>query len=564
MFHPKSSLTSEINCHKHTNYNMKMIRTHFSLITFFLFLFITVLAFGSLAWSFFLQDEWLIFGNYLYWQKMGLSWIERLFFYGGFTHLIPFANIFSYLQFIFFGLNFAPYAITSVFLHVVNALLVTKIALESRYGKAIGFLSGLFFLINPTTGQAVTWIATAPGTVVSVTFTLFTLLFFLRKNMILSFACLILALGFKESSVFLFLYLPVLWILTLQNDKRSFRSSIGVLILLGTLYIGVRLLFRFAGPQVPAIQSFSQPSFFVYLYRVVSHPFKAFSQSIFPQEIIINISNEMMKLAYPTLVSGKVPDPYIAQSVGSDIVSYSLSILIIGVIFVVGKLRTLGLPLLFVAMSVLPLIFIPGSAGYISLFDGRHLYMTSIGISIVLAMLFVSMSRTFLKLRWFIVGIVGIYFGYSVWYIHSAIARQVSIADTRKIILEKIITWYPKLPERALIITQSDKAFYGLPPEEYILPFQSGFGNTLLVWYDRHGDSFPACFFEHKFLYELTSQDYKECGGRGFGYFRSPDNISVLLKKYNLSKDNVLSFSYTYQDNVISDTTKKLQSRLTQ
>lgn len=543
---------------------MAKIRAHTTLFTFLSFLLMASLAFGNLTRSFFLQDEWAIFGNYLYWQKMGFSWTERLFNYGSVTHLIPFTTLFSYLQFTLFGLNFAPYAITSVFLHVVNALLVTKVALELRYGKAIGFLSGLFFLTNPTTGQAVTWIATASGTVVSVTFTLLTLIFFLRNKLILSFVCLVLALGFKESSVFLFLFLPVLWILTPRNEKRNFRSSIGVLILLGILYVGVRLLFRFAGPQVPDIQSLSQPPFFVYAYRVVSHPFKAFSQSIFPQEIIIKISNEMMKLAYPTLVSGKVPDPYIAQSVGSDIVSYMLSILIIGIIFVVGKLRTLGLPLLFVAMSVLPLIFIPGIAGYISLFDGRHLYMTSIGVSIVLASLTVSAFQKFFKMRWFTVGIVGVYFGYSIWYIHTAIVRQAVIAETRRTILKKITMWYPKLPEKVIVVTQSDKAFYGLPPEEYILPFQSGFGNTLLVWYDRHGEKFPACFFEHKFLYELTSQDYKECGGRGFGYFRSPDNLSVLLKKYNFTKDNVLSFSYTYQYNSILDTTKKLQSRLTQ
>lgn len=540
-------------------------KKHFLLSAMFFYLFVVIVAFGRLPHGFFQQDEWLIFGNYLYWQKMGLSWVERLFFFGGVTHLIPFANMFSYMQFTLFGLNFTPYAITSIFLHVINALLVMKLVLDFRGSKIIGVLSGLFFLTNPTTGQAVTWIATTPGTVVSVTFTLLTLIFFLRRKLILSFSCLVLALGFKESSVFLFLYLPVLWFLTPKNEIRSLRTSIVPLALLGFFYVAARLLFQFVGPQIPTgVESFSQPPFFVYVYRVISHPLKAFSQSIFPQEVIIKISNEMMKLAYPTLVSGKVPDPYIAQSVGSDIVSYMLSVMILGVAFVIGKIQTLRLPLLFVAMSVLPLIAIPGSAGFISLFDGRHLYMTSIGVSVVLAILIASTFKTFLKLRWFLMGIVGIYFGYSIWYTRSAIARQAVIADTRKTILDKITTLYPNLPEKVIFVTQSDKAFYGLPPEEYILPFQSGFGNTLLVWYDVHGNTFPSCFFERKFLYELTSQDYKECDGTGFGYFRSFNALSEIFRKYNFPKENVISFSYTYQDNMFTNTTEEMQPRLSQ
>lgn len=522
-------------------------------MTLLLYIFIGLITFGALPSSFFQQDEWAIFGNFLYWQKAGLSWFDRFFFYGGVTHLIPFANIFSYFQFRLFGLTFAPYALTSIAFHIVNAFLVAILVRQLKGNKTVGILSGLFFLTNPTTHQAVTWIAAAPGTVISVTFTLATFIFFLRKQTILSVLCFIAALGFKESSVFLFLYLPALWILTLRGSKRSSWFGIVAVVLLGLFYLGVRLVFRVFGPQIPAVaQSFSQPPLPVYAYRLIAYPLKALSQSIFPQEIIISISNAMMKLTYPWLTSGSVPDPYVAQSVGSDIVSYALSLMGLGVLFFARKSSLLFLSIIFVAMSVFPLIVIPGKAGYISLFDGRHLYMTSIGVSIMLATVVILVVKKFSLLRWATVGIVATYLLYSAWYIHTAIAKQVTIAQTRKAILEKITAWYPKLPQKALVVTQSDKAYYGLPPEETILPFQSGFGNTLLVWYDMRGENLPVCFFEHKFLYELTSEDYKECEGRGFGYFRMPEDIQTIVSMHKFERSDVLFFSYSYKDDSFS------------
>lgn len=512
----------------------------------FFYLLVGIIAFDQLPNTFFQQDEWAIFGKYLYWDKIALPWVNRLFFYESVSHLIPFTTVFYYFQFKFFGLWFAPYAMASIILHIINALLVTKVVLQLKGSKVIAFLSGLLFLINPTTTQAVTWIATAPGTILSVMFTLLSIVFMLQHKLMLSLLALVAALGFKESSVFLFLFLPVLSIISRREVKRRFDHAVIAVIFVGLIYFGVRLFFSIVGPKAPvSIEYFSQPTLPVYIYRFLTNPIKVFSQTIVPQEIIIFISNGIMKLAYPHLTSGDVPDPYIAQSVGSDIVSYGISAIILGIIFLILRKKSiLSVAIIFIAMSVLPLILIPGPAGYISLFDGRHLYMTSVGVGIVLAILAVTIVEASSRLRWIAVSIVAAYFLYGIGYIRMTLTNQVTVAETRKGILNTITKKYPKLPKKAIIITESDKAYYGLPPGETVLPFQSGFGNTLLVWYDMNGDKFPACFFKQNFLYIITEQGYKECEGRGFGYFREMENLIKVQKEYQIPVDNIIRFKY--------------------
>ena len=135
---------------------------------------------------------------------------------------------------------------------------------------------------------------------------------------------------------------------------------------------------------------------------------------------------------------------------------------------------------------------------------------------------------------------------------------------TRKSILDQIIKTYPRLPEKVVFYTESDTAFYGLPPEERIMPFQSGFGQTLLVWYFNQGENWPACFFkpEDDFLFAITEEGYRECSGRGFGYFRNFNLLQETLVENNLSKENVIAFVFKLKYNELIDVTRKVRENL--
>lgn len=542
------------------------------------------LAFGKLLFTFFQQDEWAIFGNYIYWQKEHLSWWNRLFIYEQDTHIVPVSNFLSYAQYALFKLSFTPYAMVSILIHLVNALLVYYLAALFVKNKYVGFLAGLFFLTNSISQQAVTWVATTTGTAGSTLVMLLSIIFFMRFlrrgeqtiNLLFSTLFLVVSLLMKETSIFCFVFFPFLWFL--YGKKKSMWSGIKIFspfAILGIGYVLFRLYFLLFGYHTTAsLEELSQPSVFIYLFRILTHPLKFLAQSFIPVSYIIAVGSTIVLLGYPHFVLGGTPDPYIVETVSSDIVSYVIAIIILSLsvfLCMQKSMRELEMhklvsaAVLFVSLSALPFIFIPGKAGYLSLIDGRHLYLTSVFSSILLAGLLFATGQIFNMKKTVLIAIgvfVVLFSGMNAMTIHKALNIQMGIAFTRQQILKKIYTEYPHLPQKVVFYTESNTAFYGLPDEEKILPFQSGFGQTLLVWYNEHGDTIPSCFFKGKYLYVLLSQDYKQCGGRGFGYYRSIDLLKESLLANHLSSKSVIAFRYNSFSNSIIDITKEIQDRL--
>ena len=546
-----------------------------------IFLFLVLIFFSGLAKSFFQQDEWAIFGFLIYWGKAGLNWFQRLFVYEQEVHILPFSNLLSYFQFKLFGLNFAPYAIFSILLHSLNSFLVFYLSYLILKKKWLSFAVGLLFAVNSISHQAVTWIATTTGTVNAAFFLLLSLIFFVRKNLILSILMLVLSLGFKETSLFLFAFLPVFWLIferksSKKIDLSEFKKIFIPLLVVGFLYFCLRILLVVNAPPSSAPPgTVSQPiTPLVYLYRGLTIPLKAISQSIIPAPLILILARGLVIFAYPHFSPEGVPDPYVVESVAADIVSYGLTTLILILSWFVFKyLKTLKednlsksliFSLSFIAFGSLPFIFIPGKAGYFSIFEPRHFYILSVGSSLFLGLLIFAISKWLAKKRnqFLFVAILILLVIFHGFKIRADIKTQVKIGELRRSILTQISSAYPKLPEKVIFYTESDKAFYGLPPEETILPFQSGFGQTLLVWYNNQGEEFPACFFKEKFLYVLLSEDYKFCQGRGFGYFRKFELLTKALEENNLPKESVIAFSYNSTNQSLTDITLKIRNQL--
>lgn len=545
--------------------------------TFILILF-AVLAFGKLPFTFFQQDEWAVFGHYLFWDKANLDIIQRLFLHQQVTHLIPLTHIFSYLQFNAFGLNFAPYGLTSIVLHIMTAFLVFYLAHLLTRKRTISILAGLFFLTNSNSHQAVTWIATTTGTVGSTIFLLLSLLFYAKflfssqktkRNLLVSLVLFSISLGFKETSLFLFFFLPVFWLIYRKESFWKVRKIATPIFWLGLVYFLVRVFFVFLGqPIISSSPSLSQPSFFVYGYRLFANPIKVLAQTIIPTSFILQAAGSMVRLSYPQFVTDNIPDPFIVESVGADMVSFLSSILILIVCFLFFSYfqrvkeywlsKGIILSVLFILLSPLPLVVIPGKAGYFSLVDGRHLYVTGIFSSILLAIIFYGFfqaARRFQLAPYVLIGVAALFIGFHLIRIRHDINQQVDTGLRRKSILNKVSEQYPKLPAKAIFYIESDKAYYGLPASEKILPFQSGFGQTLLVWYDQQEQRFPACMYEGRYLYDLLSEGYKECEDRGFGYFRKMENLRKAVKENEFLLENIIAFNYNSSTNSLINIT---------
>jgi len=552
----------------------KLIMRNTYIVAFVAYVSIGLAIFWKLPRTFFQQDEWAILGYYSYWDKAHLNWLER-FTHEQYTHIIPFSNYFSYLEEKFFGIEFAPYAFFSIFVHIINSFLVYFLAEKLIRKKSIAFLAGLFFLVNSITHQAITWIATTMGTAGATFFALLSLIFFVKYSLndnkktvslFFSILCLLLAIGFKETVLPLFLFFPVFWVFCKKEKtlKNSFFTFLPFL-LLGIFYLIVRFILSIVNVSTQLPGGLIQPAFFTYFFRLLSLPLKAVSQSFIPTDIIIKISDRLVLLGYPQFATNNVPNPYISQAIGADIVSYIFSIMIFFACILMYSFfkkqkkdffsNTILIALAFIALSSFPLILIPGTAGYFSLFDGRHLYLTSIFSSILLAVLLYGFYSFFVKKLYAKIIITFLAIALVIFNsvrIRGDINQLAGTALIRKSILSKTFSLHPVLFEKTVFYVEGDTAYYGLPASEKIVPFQSGFGQTLLVWYNFHGQKYPACFFKGEYLYELLSEGYKECEGRGFGYFRKRESLQKAIEQYNISLGNIIGLKYNSSAHVLS------------
>lgn len=556
------------------------------LFIFLIYFFLVLFVYGKLPFTFFQQDEWAIFGNFLYWEKANLDFFQRLFVYEQHTHIIPFSNLFSYFQFKFFGLDFVPYAIFSILLQVLNSFLVFYLSFILLKRKWLGFIAGLLFLINAISHQAITWIATTIGTAGSTFFGLLSLIFFARyltfkqnhqKHLLISLLMLIVSLGFKETSIFLFLFFPLFYLIwSRERTYKNLKKILKPLFVLGVLYTLLRIYF-FVNAPVGLLEpeEIAQPAPDVYLYRILTTALKFVSQSFIPVNYIIKGARSLIKIGYPQFVIDDAADPYIVESIAADIVSYGAAIILFSFTFFClsflrkGKQERLAkmliLSLIFIITSSFPFIIIPGRAGYFSLLDGRHLYITGIGSAVFLTTMIFAVKEWLLKRQVifvFFTLFLLLFTSLHLLKIRRDIDSQARIGQLRKLILTKIQKKYPKLPQKVIFYTESDKAYYGLPEEEKILPFQSGFGQTLLVWYNLYGEDFPACLFKGQYLYVILSEDYRYCEGRGFGYYRKFEVLSDALQENDFSPENVIAFSYDSNSDELVDITSKIRERL--
>lgn len=543
----------------------------------FIFIGLAFFVYWRLLGTFFLQDEWAIFGNFLYWEKAHLGWFTRLFVYEQDTHLIPLSNLLSYMMFKFFGVHFVPYAMVSIMLHALTGYLVFELVQIFTKRRAIAFLAGVFFLTNAATQQAITWVATTIGTVGSTIFAVLSVLYFyyhinshrsISRYLIVSIGFFLASLTLKETSIFLLIFYPAFLLLFLKKGKA--KGLISLCIVLGitvVLYASVRLvLSQFWGQTSATPAELSQPPFLVYVFRLITHPLRFLVQSFIPIPILLLIARKLVLLGYPQYVFNGTPEPHVVETVAIDIVTFAVSLLLTccGLYLCRGfyKKRHSDVPNLiilsglFIASASLPFVIIPGSAGYITLFDGRHLYMASIFAAAILSILFITFYKEILQrslARLCVLVVVFFYFGYHTYAIWENLRSQHQVASVRQSILHTVLTDYPKLPSKVIFYIQSDTAYYGLPPEEKIVPFQSGFGQTLLVWYNAHGENFPACFFERKYLYPLMTEEYKECGGRGFGYYRNYKSLSEAMRRYNVGPESVITYKWTDRNKQLRD-----------
>lgn len=564
----------------------------------FILFFFLILTFYRLPWTFFQQDEWLAFGKMAVFEQDFSEGLKLFLPKTFFQHFNLATFLIEFFQFKFFRMNFSLFALVSLSFHFLNSLLIYYFILEISQKKTLSLIASLLFLTNSLAHQATTWMSAGTSAQGATLFLLISLIYFFKylkngqekiKLLFFSLISFFVSLMFKESSIFLFVFFPILWLITVPEKSFSkFRKIALPILLTFVFYMLIRGLFLFynldTGSQSIAQSKTVQPSIITYIYRFADLPFKALPQSFFTTEFLVNLSRNLVMTAYPHwLVNSGSPNPFVVESIAFDYINFILSILIFIFTLFIYKLlkeykdkkniKLLVFSIIFIIVSYSPFIFIQDVGGFISIAEPRNLYIPGIGSSTFLALSITTISRFFSqKIQYIekdnslIIFILVLLF--PLLFFHTRIIRRdIKALDERsKIrvnILKKISAPYRVLPEKIIFYTESDTSYYGLPLGNNILPFQSGFGQILLVWYYSSGQKIPKCFFENEWLYELDKdQDYKYCSNRGFGYFRKLDTLSKALKENNLSAENIVAFSWNSNNKEFREITSTIRKRL--
>lgn len=538
----------------------------------------------DLPLSFFQQDEWLGFGNYIYSQSKGLSTVMGTFLPGDpIQHFNPLANAYGWITFFLFYTNFTPYAWTSIILHIINAILLFYFLLIWTKNKEIAFMAALFFGVNSIPSQAVTWVAAANSYEVPTALAIISLIFFhkfltdekkQKLHIFISLAMIFISLFFHENAIFLFFLYPLI---LFQQAKSRWKKLLPILCIAVVIFVGafilVRLPFFFGNVNTTYnTTDISHPPFTVFPYRVISLAIKSYAASFIPDTIIIKISESVIKVAYPQFILiDNSANPFIAQSIVFDLVSYVLSTLVVCLIILCIKFFTdknlkkiLIWSLIYIPLSVIPYAFVLGKAGYASIFEPKFLYIPSIGASVIISAVAYGFLTLFKKSRIKKAAVLLFLGSYLLFHIFQTWGKIIELQkmgnDVRRII-STIYSSYPHLPTETIFFTQSDTAYFGMPEEEKSLPTQIGFGRMLMIWY-QSGEKFPACLYESNFLINLLDQGYKTCGGRSFGYYRDYDTLKKSVEKNNVPLDNIFSFSWSENAGTIKNISKEIKLKL--
>lgn len=553
---------------------MKILKNISDKIIFLILPAIILFAFWDLPKTFFQQDEWQGIGGSIYFASKGLIGVVMSFLPSDpISHFNPLSRGLSWFEYIFYQTNFLPYAWQSISLHIINAILLYYFVSFWLKNKKIAGISALIFAVNSIPSQAVTWVAAVSSYEIPLIFILLSLIFFQKREILLSLAMLFISLLFHETGIFLLVFYPIILLINRKDNKKSLKKlTYGMIIFIAVFFL-IRIPFFFGiNNTVSEVTDISHPPAVVFPYRLISITMKSFAGNFFSENSLIGISEKAVRLAYPQfLTADNIPNPYIAQSIVFDLVSYMISVLVICLTVLIIKFsrdkklsEALVWSAIFIPSSLLPYAFILGKAGYASILEPKFFYISGIGSSILVTVIFLSFTQKvlmqkLLKLILYFFGVTFILFNIS--SIRTNISNLVELGKYRKMFLVSIENSNPKLPSKAIFFTQSNTVYYGMPDKEKILPVEVGFGKMLMIWYQKE-ETFPGCIYENNFLLDILAQGYKECGGRGFGYFRDYDKLVSAVKANTIPVGNVISYSWNGDSKEFANITLQVQDKL--
>lgn len=548
-----------------TYFNRKTCFLSFAAIVVILICIVSV--YLPLTKTFYQQDEWLGYGGYL---LNGLGYVFSGT--GGLFGILwgegrVLSALLYYISFKFFPFNVLPIVLFSLVFHFVNAILLFFLIKKVFKGVLPSLLGSLFFALNSVSQSAVTWAGAVAGTLPSTTLILISLFLYFNyvetnkgRWLTISFVLIYISLFFKETGIFLFLFLPFISLLFKKYSRSKFIKTFWYYLLAALVVAVIRIIELKAVPHTQALFLTGVSKFYYssFIVRALLYPLTSFSLSIIPPTIFLNFARYITNVYYPFFP----PEQFIliAQTVVLDLISIIFSIVLFVLFFYLLRITNLKIRknvifiLVFVVASFLPYIIISKSYAYL---DSRYYYLASVGWGLIFAWIFVLIGK---KVKAKLISVFAVFVFLIFIFIHAKVVRSdidglVVESQTRISILNQISSIVPKLTSGKNIFYVTGDADFYLPGNK--VPFQQGFGFTLLTWYYTKS-VYPKELLSDQSLFEIGKQGYLTKGDWGFGYFSNLEDLKTVIKTNRLSKDVITAFYYNSKENRVDNITDKV------
>lgn len=545
---------------------MRVILNHW--ISLLLLVIVVLVIFYQLPQGYFEQDEWHSFGHYLYLQSLPpVDFISHAFPGGKLGHFTPLALITKMSLFNIFGLQAQYFFLISILWHAVIVVVVYYLFYLLFQQKLLALFGALFFAVNSSHYQAVTWLGTFEGTegaTLMGTLSLLTMIVYQKTSQIkyyrLTLVLLFLGLLFKEIALTYALVVAGLIILRPLPISRLKLLAQLVLVVGGYLILRFLVAFVSVANQPGPINAGGSNLFDLVIYNLVVIPPKLIIQILLPPGILVTITQ---------LLASKINMLLEWLGIFETVSSSSAAIILAGSLILVvasislwrnqqGRLQIYPLILggLIVIATAVPLLLLKQ---FSQLLDSRYLYPATLGIGLIIATLIESFwSRSFLvRAVLATVGLILIVAHATALY--AVVGDLVKDGHERKEILKQTSQIQPSLKRQTVILAESDRPYYGLT--ERIFPFQSGLGQLLLVYYQQ-SQAIPATFFTSEFLWNILDQGYQEIDGFGFGFFWDLKKLAETIEENNLPTETILALAYDSQNQQVVDISQRVRGEL--
>lgn len=534
------------------------------LVGLFLICAVIIFVFGQLTRTFYQQDEWnglgLVFSEGLKSVIPGTFRPMDILFVKGRI----FASFIYFLFAYFFPLQNTPLAVFAIVLHIIATFLVFVLINKFLRSLLLSLLGAVFFAVNSVSHGAITWPVIAISTVGSSILVFIAILFFFKylenprsRFLFLSGLVLYLSLWFKETGLYLFLFLPFAALLfrtykaqTFGHKLKSFLKQFWWFLIPFFTIVGYRILeLRFGTPDPNLYISGASENFLLtILIRLIIYPLTSFSLMFVPGDYFLGFAREVLRDNY-SFFSNAPNNILIAQSVILDLLSVVLTGFIALVISLfAGKEKTetskvVMFWLAFASLGFMPYVLLDKDFSYL---ESRYYYLPVAGGAFLLAWLSGRIQEAFGRMFFFglVLPLYILFIFLHAKVVYGAIREQIVLSDLRRNFIGQLKEFVPSVNnEKNVFYITGDQNYWA---DGNKVPFQQGTGYTLMVLY-YNSRNIPREFLKEGFLFDIGSQGYKESGELGFGYFWDKEELDKAIRLYNLLPESIIGLKYDSQ-----------------